>query len=298
MKNFLSYFYNIDVKNLIKTKDKYKFQYRNNQYVLESINLDENTIYSIYNLSLAIINSGIKCNQIILNNQNNPTTAYDNKIWVLMKTFNNFNERITFEDIFTFPIKTSNYNFFKNNDWKTLWSRKNDYLEYQINQFGLDYPLLRESFSYFNGLSENAIQLLNNVTNDDLYIVHKRISYHMTYYDFYNPFNMILDTKVRDMAEYFKDAFSLKKDILEEVDFFLNNYYLTSNEKLLFIIRMMYPTFYFDMFENITDALKEENKIKKVIASINDYENLLNKIINKIGLLDIEWLKKDTISHY
>ncbi len=296
MKNFLSYFYNISIQDIIKTKNKYKFIYNDNQYVLEHIYLTEEVIMDIYNLNMELINNGIKCNRIILNNQNSPVTIYDNKNWVLMETVNNFEERINFEDIFIFPIKTSYDNFFKNNDWKTLWGAKNDYLEYQINQLGLDYPLLRESFSYFNGLSENAIQLLNNVTNDDLYIVHKRVTYHMTYYDLYNPFNMVLDTKIRDMAEYFKDAFLFKKDILKELDIFLANYYLNDNEKLLFITRMLYPTFYFDMFENITDELKEEKKIKKIIANINDYENLLNIIIDKIGLINIEWLKKDVIT--
>lgn len=296
MKNFLSYFYNISIQDIIKTKNKYKFIYNDNQYVLEHIYLTEEVIMDIYNLNIELINNGIKCNRIILNNQNSPVTIYDNKNWVLMETVNNFEERINFEDIFIFPIKTSYDNFFKNNDWKTLWGAKNDYLEYQINQLGLDYPLLRESFSYFNGLSENAIQLLNNVTNDDLYIVHKRVTYHMTYYDLYNPFNMVLDTKIRDMAEYFKDAFLFKKDILKELDIFLTNYYLNDNEKLLFITRMLYPTFYFDMFENITDELKEEKKIKKIIANINDYENLLNIIIDKIGLINIEWLKKDIIT--
>lgn len=296
MKNFLNYFYNINIQDIVKAKNKYKFTYNNNYYVLEHIYLNEEVVTNIYNFNMEILSNGIICNKIILNNQNKPVTIYDNKAWVLMETVDNFEKRITFQDIFSFPIKTNNDNFYKNNNWKQLWSMKNDYLEYQINQLGLDYPLLRESFSYFNGLSENAIQLLNNVTNDDLYVVHKRVNYHMTYYDLYNPFNMILDTKVRDMAEYFKDAFLLKKDINKELDIFLENYYLTDNEKLLFIIRMLYPTFYFDMFENITDELKEEKKIKKIIASISDYEKLLNTILDKIGLINIEWLKKDTTS--
>ena len=120
----------------------------------------------------------------------------------------------------------------------------------------------------------------------------------MTYYDLYNPFNMILDTKIIDMAEYFKDAFLLKKDILNELDIFLNNYSLTDNEKVLFIIRMLYPTFYFDMFENITDEIKKEDKIKRIIEGIPEYEKLLDTIINKIGLINIEWIKKAVTSHY
>lgn len=295
MRNFLAYFYHINVQDIIQFNDKYRFIYDNKQYILDVISdYDMTTITNIYNLSMEIIKNGIICNKIILNMNNEPTTYYENKTWILMQTVKNFNKKITFQDVFSFPIKSNAIEIMKNNDWKALWSRKLDYLEYQINQFGLNYPVLRESFAYFNGLSENAIQLFDLVNNEDLYIVHKRIKYNMTYYDFYNPFNMVFDTKIRDMAEYFKDAFILKNDITKELMYFLDNYHLDNNEKVLFIIRMLYPTFYFDTFQEIINNELEETKIKKIILNIDNYEQLLKKIINYIGLVNIEWLKKSS----
>lgn len=292
MQNFLSYFYNINVEDITQINNKYSFIYNNDAYILEELkDVNEALIIDTYNLCIELLQNGIMCNQIILNNENKIVTYNDNKIWVLMKTVNNYNERVTFQDIFSFPIK-ANVEIAKNNDWKTLWSNKIDYLEYQINQFGLDYPILRESFAYFNGLCENAIQLFNEVTNDDLYIMHKRIKYNMSYYDFYNPFNMILDTKVRDMAEYFKDAFIFKSNIDTELELFLNNYYLNNNERLLFIIRMFYPTFYLDIFEKIINKQISEEEIAKIISNIDKYEELLYKLTKITGFHSIEWLKK------
>lgn len=285
MKNFLAYFYNMEIPEI----NSNHFIYDDKNYCLEVVNLDEKAIYQAYNLSIMLQRNNIICNKIVLNIYEKPMTIYDGKLYVLMETVPNYNERITFVDVLKFPIKTSYNDLPKNNDWKTLWSNKNDYLEYQINQFGLDYPLLRESFAYFNGLSEIAVQILNDTFNNNLYIVHKRISYHTTYYDFYNPFNMVLDSKVRDIAEYYKDAFLYIKDL--KLEYFFNNYNLTNNEKLLFLSRMLYPTFYYDMFEKIINKLEKEEKIKKIINNIDEYENLLNIISNYIGF-NISWLKK------
>ena len=69
------------------------------------------------------------------------------------------------------------------NNWDYLWSTKIDYLEYQINQSGKKYPLIVESFSYFVGLTENAISYAKNATlelkkdyNNIGVITHKKLN--------------------------------------------------------------------------------------------------------------------------
>ena len=164
MKNFLLYFYDLNIEKIIKKDDKYYFIYNDDQFVLENV---QNINNNIYYLNQLILQNNIKCNEIILNKFSEPITLYNNKYFALMKTFKNYNKKVTFLDVLNYPIKTSYLEIEKNNDWKTLWSEKLDYLEYQINQFGLDYPYLRESFSYFSGITENAIQMLNYVLNYD-----------------------------------------------------------------------------------------------------------------------------------
>ena len=91
-------------------------------------------------------------------------------------------------------------------DWKRLWEEKIDYFEYQLSQFGNKHPLIRESFAYYTGYVEMAISLLNDLPkkNNNLVLTHKRIRGNSTLYDLYDPFNFVIDHKVRDAAEYFK----------------------------------------------------------------------------------------------
>lgn len=85
--------------------------------------------------------------------------------------------------------------------------KKIDYLEYRMNQQGLKYKLLRESFSYYIGLAENAIILVKENSANNFTLSHKRISYNDTTYQLYNPLNYTIDCYFRDTCEYFKSAF-------------------------------------------------------------------------------------------
>ena len=97
-----------------------------------------------------------------------------------------------------------NTTFEEGNLWKQLWSNKVDYFEYQITQVGKKYPLIRESFSYYIGVVEAGICLLNNSKKLRCSVAHKRITKNEDLFEFYNPTNYILDTRVRDLSEYFK----------------------------------------------------------------------------------------------
>ena len=54
-----------------------------------------------------------------------------------------------------------------------MWSYKIDYIETQISENIKKYPIVLESINYFIGLTENAIELSQNVKSD-IYICHKR----------------------------------------------------------------------------------------------------------------------------
>ena len=300
MKNWILYFYNINIEDIHQVNNRYKFEYNKVYYVFEKISLDNdedtiNKVNDIYKLSLYLIYNGIKCNEIIINVNNEIITYIENQAFILMKTFDNFESHITIDDLNRSIIKLGNIQILKKqNNWQELWSNKIDYFEYQISQLGLKYPLIRESFSYFVGLTENGISILNFTKNDDLYLSHKRISTNTTYYDLYNPFNMILDTRIRDICDYFKDCFihNRKMYIIEYIE--KNN--LTDNEKQLFFIRMLYPSFYFDMYEDVI-INGNEDIISDLIKKIDDYELLLKELIDyinkdKLIINNIEWIKK------
>ena len=83
-----------------------------------------------------------------------------------------------------------------NIDWKKLWEEKIDYYEYQMSQLSSKYILLKNSFDYYVGLSENAISLLNYIKEKDIrfYICHKRINNNEKLDNFFNPTNFVVDS--------------------------------------------------------------------------------------------------------
>lgn len=312
MKNAIYYFYNIIVDNIHQTKKYYHFDYNNKHYILINYQDNPNVLQNIYNLHLHLLDIGINIHKIILNNENNIATIINGTPYILMQT-DYFIGKINFDNILTFSNININYlnsqTTFKQNKKKldqvsklernnigSLWEIKNDYLEYQINQLGQKYNLLKNSFNYYIGLAETAISLINNVQEIiPKTVCHKRITSNYTIFDFYNPLNFIIDSKVRDIAEFLKFNFFNKININNDLNKFLTYNQLTNPEHIIFLARMIYPTYYFDLFEKIICGKESEQKIKKITNLTNEYENLLRKLYhhyrNTINIEPIEWLE-------
>ena len=113
------------------------------------------------------------------------------------------------------------YRYLNNNnniDLNKLWSNKIDYLEYQVSQLGTNYNEILNSFSFFIGLSENAISFLNinniNYNNTHKTLNHLRIKNNMLFIDYYNPINILIDYDIRDYSEYIKNYKKFSDEIL------------------------------------------------------------------------------------
>ena len=205
---------------------------------------------------------------------------------------------ITYQDIINFTNTVKNLKLESNyQKWNILWETKIDYFEYQLNQFGNKYPLIRESLSYYIGMAETGIMLFKNTRLDNIEscISHRRIKSTSTLFDLYNPLNYVFDYKVRDTAEYFKALFLEKDDIFSDIVNYISYNYLSEYDCLAFYIRMFYPSFYFDMYEDIMDGVIQEEKIKQAIKKTNQYESLLKNLYvylsGYINMPDIEWIK-------
>ena len=205
----------------------------------------------------------------------------------------------TIEDIIDFQNRVMYVKVpHENSNWAYLWSKKIDYFEYQVNQFGIKYPTIRKSFNYFVGLAENGITAYNDFHDDyiECSIVHKRLLLTSKLYDLYDPFNLIYDVKSRDFCEYIKNCFFNNQDALL---IFKNNiglFNFTSQELLLFYIRLFYPSFYFDVYEKIVEEGEVESKLDVIIGNVGKYEIFLKEITSfleqYITLPNIEWIKK------
>jgi len=298
MKNAINYYYNIVPDVIHQTGKIYRFTTKDASYILTPFN-ESNEINDIYELSISLLKIGVPCHQIILNTSNQVLTNINEISYVLMRIFIDVNKTITFNDVIDFNYNINNEKSkLIRSDWFNLWTKKIDYFEYQVNQLGKKYPLIRESFSYFIGLAENAISLVkNNSVQTSLVVAHRRIKANDSFYELYNPLNLIIDSKVRNITEYFKSAF-LGNNIEDEINHYLYYANLSNSETLLFFARMVFPTFYFDMYEKIINEDTKEEELNLIIEKINDYEILISNLYNyfrsTMMFPDIEWLKKRT----
>ncbi len=294
MKNVLNYFYNIYAENIRLNGDNYYFNYKNESYIFYLYNDNYKELEKIYEIYTQMLKRGIYSHQIILNKDNQISTIYNQKQYVLLKISIKLNTKITINDILYFGNITEGYKNIIN--WKNLWSSKIDYFEYQMSHFGKKYQLIRNSFSYYAGIVENGIILLNEKKDVISSISHKRILNNETVLEFYNPLNYIIDIKVRDAAEYFKNKLLTDKNVFEDIKNYLSISKLNENEVYYFFVRMFYPSFYFDCYEKVINGILDEYKIKEVIEITPYYENLLKGLYQYlkkyIQIPEIEWLNR------
>ena len=167
--------------------------------------------------------------------------------------------------------------------WQELWMKKCDFIEYQMNHIINKYKIVDESIDYYIGLIEVAICYLNyNVKNKNIkkYLVHKRIDEK----NFFNPLNVKIDVKERDLAGYLKHLF-LKENYNEEmVEKIIYRVNLDYDESVRLFSRMLFPSHYLDVYDKvIRDEIKEE-ELKKIVLRTNEYElylKMIFKILNK-----------------
>ena len=258
MKNALEYFYNLSPKDIHLKDNVYRFTINGINYRLNPCNIDKFDLKMIIYFNNILKSNNVPMHNIYLNNFNEYITLIDGKYYILISYQNGMDKKIELSDIINFHSLTNNIIFgaSENNYWNLLWEKKIDYFEYQINQFGKKLPIIRNSFGYYSGIVETGISLFNELGINNKYITfsHVRLNESNTLYDLYDPFNIMLDYKVRDVSEYFKSKYlSVNSDtnLLNEITNYLKFSKLNMNDHILFFIRMFYPSFYFDMYEKI-----------------------------------------------
>ena len=292
MKSTINYYYNLNINTIHQKEKNYYFKVDNKNYLLlKCSNIEE--LDDIYRLNM-YLSQILPVHRIVLNVNNEVITKINDSNYLLLELFSN-NNKINLNNI----IELSNIRIpfsvdkLRRNDWYNLWIKKIDYFEYQLSQIGKKYPLIRESFNYYIGLAENAIILVNNIdfNNIPLGLSHRRIT-NMSF-NLYNPLNIVIDARIRDVCEYFKFCFFNNIDISMELELFLSYNSFNIDEAKLFLARMFFPTYYFDLYEKIIDNEIDESEIKKVIIKADNYEKILKQVYYhfKNNQINIEWLE-------
>ncbi|MFR5857232.1 MAG: hypothetical protein ACLUFU_05425 [Bacilli bacterium] len=306
MKETIKYYYNIDIDDLKEQDGKYFFKYQNQDFFFVYFNRNIEELNDILICVNNMKEKGIDVHNIIINRNGQYLTKINNFDYILMSV-NNYNEEYDIFDMINIANKlTLNYNTSKlyRNNWSNLWTQKMDYFEYQIRELGINKTVIKDSFSYYLGLAENAISYVNNtnlkynaLNNAKITLAHRRIFYPNYKLNFLNPLAFIFDLEVRDIAEYLKAMFFSEdntEEVIEELGYYLQIKKLTIYEYHMLYARLLYPSYYFDLYENIMNNDESEEKLVNIIKKNKEYELFLKNAyleISKYAPIEkINWL--------
>ena len=157
------------------------------------------------------------------------------------------------------------------------------------------YQMVMISLTQAIGLADNAVAYLEDTIidyGDQLKVTalsHKRM--HLDSYDLLNPFNLIVDSPMRDFAELYKNE-EIEIDQLISV---LYEYQSNPKEVSILLSRVLYPTRLFDLIEDHYqkrgDITKEiERYYRDASRQIERIKKLHNYLVNNYGIRKINWL--------
>ena len=305
IKNFLNYYYHLYPVEIIKEKENYKFYLNDKLYILYLITNKEQEVKEqiILNKELVYYNYP----SLVINNVfNNSYSLIEGKNYILV-CYNFSNRKIMETDLTKdIYINKNNYLILNRSNWYDLWCKKVDYFEYQKNYIKDKYPLLYNTIDYFIGYAEVAISYLSEVnrmikrdSKDYLTICHKRVYFNDDLNNFYNPFSLIIDYKARDVGEYLKSLlfYGYQEKQIKELLLVINSSY----QRHLLMARVLFPSFYFDCYEDIINGITGEEEIISILNKIKDYEDFLVYLYNLLRetdyLIKIDFLEKPSLFH-
>ena len=290
MKNIINYYYNIFIDEFKKVGNRFKFEIDNIRYEFIPFCGNINEFCRVYTI---LKNNKLYCHEAILNKDNSFFTFYENIPYLLVRSDVFIDKYVDIYEIFSYDISVRTDNSF---NWKKLWQEKIDYYEYQMSQMSSKYPMLKKSFNYYVGLTETAINLLNYINDKNIgyNICHRRILYKEKLYNFFNPVEILIDNRTRDIGEYIKINYINNNIKMEDVFSIIEYANFTNTEGILLLSRLLYPSYYFDLYDKIIQEKINEEKINKVIDNNIEYETFIREVYSYLRknhpIPEIEWL--------
>ena len=147
------------------------------------------------------------------------------------------------------------------------------------------------------GLAENAIQYLLDTSTyygDKIInktVAHKRLDKFDSFY-LMNPFNLIVDSPMRDLAELYKS----NQITLQELSRLLNLYQATPFDASLLLARCLYPSQAFDIIEDYYELHKNfQQEGEKLFMNLENsmlrIKKLYRLLVNRYSIRPISWLE-------
>jgi len=207
--------------------------------------------------------------------------------------------------------------------WKELWERRLEQMEKVWNGLLFQTPeddfekMFIESFPYYMGLTENAIQYLVDTEIDDEpletdsgTVCHERFTNETwgSHYTLKNPFSWVFDHRSRDLAEwtrarYFYNIQTYDVAVRQFFDEYQSIVPLSPFSWRLLYSRLVFPLHYYECIESyyITGSEQDkkllEERLSKILRHSTDYERFLASFyslagapVQRMNLPLLEWL--------
>jgi spore coat protein YutH len=209
--------------------------------------------------------------------------------------------------------------------WKSLWEKRLEQMEKVWNGLLFQTPedefqrMFVDSFPYYLGLTENAIQYLVDTEIDDEpqetdsgTVCHERFTQKtwgpINNYMIKNPFDWVFDHRSRDLAEWTRERYFHNFQTYDvELNRFFKEYQsiapLSPFSWRLLYSRLIFPLHYFECIESyyITTSEQDkkvlEEKLMRVLRQSGEYERFLASFyqltdapIKHLNLPLLEWL--------
>ncbi len=288
MKNTIMYYYGFENISIIRQKRRKYIKHNNDIYIICRV-YNEKEVLELYEITREIP----FFYKFIPNKDGSIFTMYQDFIFVLLKI--NDKSSIITQNKNQISLDENKKYYLDRSDWYELWTRKNDYYEYQYQHIKGKYKVIDESINYYIGLAENAIIYIANIPIN-LKEQEKKGLYpkRLLESEYHNPLNYVIDYKERGLSETLKYLFLNKKYLSQNIEKIILSYNCTEIGYKLLYGRMLYPSMYFDIYDKVINDFENEKELVNVIKRLKEYEEYLKEIYRIISkhtkIKNIDWL--------
>lgn len=295
MKNKLEYYYNLNISEIITKKNCFVLKSEEEIFILKEMQFADDNLMDFILLNRR---NGNEYLLPIENIKNEFLIEMDEKKYMLLKVNRDNKNLYDNFDYCKLQVANTKYTY-------KIWEEKVDYCRTQLINFfvGHENKHVINLFNYYSGLAENAIMLMEKYEdeffNEKRYLSRIRIFYPNNTINYYDPTKYVIDYRARDYAEWIKSRFFKDKDVdINEINFYMSKFGYDDNDKVVFFARLLYPTYFFDAYEDFILGLTTEFELNQTLLNMFDYEKFLYKIWKILSkscfkIPKIDWLVKN-----
>ncbi|MFD1361456.1 hypothetical protein [Lentibacillus salinarum] len=315
MRQFLAAYYGI------QTRDKALWDgtegFKDDSYVYFTISAGQNETIHMEQAALAFYLHGNQHPRITVpvpNNQGDWYTLYNDSHYMVLRAENRsfvqqgpYGERLASFHLTgtAYPYEPQTISSY--GQWKGLWIDKLTAFEKKIEMEANAYPthyyrLLKDSLPYLIGISENAIQYMQESESDPRFhdvdqgtVVfgrcHNQLQNHVLWMT-----DLAYDHPARDLAEYIRYLLLEKENPMHDIKTFLDDYQrvrpLSIFSWRLLYARLLYPIHLFDVIEQgfLTDHYESAYSNLSALLQLQPlYEKRLGLFFENAGIDCEEW---------